>query len=311
MPVLLLAATLPILFWDGGTDKWPQFQTAAIHHLAVSRSDVSAWANITGLDVEAVDTYSTLKLPVPGITFRVDEASASRRPWLTSNGSRILRQPDARFLYDVPAEAVALAAAEAFCFGGRALIHVDQKGIQPFASILRFLTDINSEPTIPIADIGVLDDGSGMSGEILNLLIRDNLLFALVRSPDVKYKLLVELGSKSYSGPGLRDPDAIVHRIRTDLTDAERTLRLFGTSVVVARLTGNPDKPRLHLLNYGAPTHVEAGGFRVRVLGSYSKAKVHAFEHPDQKLLDYEFNTEATEFTIPELKAYTVVDLSR
>ena len=49
------------------------------------------------------------------------------------------------------------------------------------------------------------------SGEVMNLLVRNNLLFRLVPAPDQRLKLNVKLGSKEYpledaKNPGHRGP---------------------------------------------------------------------------------------------------------
>lgn len=305
-----LAIILPLLFWQGDLNTAPELRSAGLSHIAVPTAEIARWRHIAGLRVDPADITGAIKLPAPGVALRPDEASASHIPWVSSNGWRFIRQPNARFYYDVPAAAVTLAAAEAFCFGGEALIHTDVDGLKPLANMLHFLNRINTDGALPIADVGIIDDGSTASAEIMNLMVRDNLLFDIVRTPRASYKSTVQLGSKAYSGAGLKDADAIVHKIRSDLNDSRRTVRLFGTSVVVAHITGEPDRPRLHLLNYSAAANVEVGGFRVRVLGRYSKSQIHSFDRPGEKLLDYEIDTEATEFTVPELKSYAVVDLA-
>ena len=98
--------------------------------------------------------------------------------------------------------------------------------------------------------------------------------------------------------------------IRANLTDDKRSVRLYGSLVVVARLTGSGDRLRVQLLNYaGAERKVD--GLRVRVLGKYEKHKIMAAGSPNEELLDYTVEPDATEFTLPELKSYAVIDLSR
>jgi hypothetical protein len=64
------------------------------------------------------------------------------------------------------------------------------------------------------------------------------------------------------------------------------------------------------LLNYaGAARKVD--GLRVRVLGSYPKHQVAAAGSPGEELLDYTVDKDATEFTLPELKTFAVIDLLR
>jgi hypothetical protein len=49
----------------------------------------------------------------------------------------------------------------------------------------------------------------------------------------------------------------------------------------------------------------------VRVLGRYEKHHLAAAGSPQEELLDYTTERDATEFTLPELKTYAVIDLSR
>jgi len=52
-------------------------------------------------------------------------------------------------------------------------------------------------------------------------------------------------------------------------------------------------------------------GLRVRVLGAYKQHRLLAAGSPNEELLDYTVEPDATEFTLPELKSYAVVDLSK
>jgi hypothetical protein len=303
------ALILPILFWQQGTDAASDLRKAGVTHLAVPPADVAKWQS-TGLTAEPLDVASTVNLAAPGVALRMDEASATHVPWVSCNGWRFIRESDATFYYDNPADA-SLAAAEAFAFGGRAIIRPAANGITPFAKMLEFLQSINSDQTGPIADIAFVDDKSARSGEVMNLMVRDNLLFKIAPSGGAGTKLTVQLGSEEYPPGRENDADSLVHKIRANLTDAKRSVRVFGTSVVIVRLTGNADNPRLHLLNYGAPAHIRMGAFRVRVLGRFSKARFHCFAAPDAQLADFEAQADATEFTVPSLTTYAVVDLAR
>ena len=99
-------------------------------------------------------------------------------------------------------------------------------------------------------------------------------------------------------------------RIRTNLTDDKRTLRIYGTAVVVGRLTESGGKARLQLINYAGAAR-KVNGVRVRLLGRYPNHKVVADDTPGAELQDFTADATATEFTLPELKTYAVIDLSR
>jgi hypothetical protein len=162
----------------------------------------------------------------------------------------------------------------------------------------------------PVADIGFIDDGTPAAGEVMNLMVRDNLLFRIVPAPDPKVKINVRLGSKEYPAEEAKNPGAVAHSIRANLTDEKRSVRIYGSVVVVARLTASAEHARVQLLNY-AGVERKVNGIRVRVIGQYSKHQVSAADSPGAELLDYTVESGATEFTLPELKSYAVIDLSR
>ena len=157
-----------------------------------------------------------------------------------------------------------------------------------------------------MANIGVIDDGSDTMAEVLNLMARHNLLFHVIPAPDSKYDLNIRLGTAEYPKEDLADPYAFAMQIRHRLTDEKRLLRLYGSNVVLARLTGDGGQARVHLLNYGKST---VKGLRVRVLGSYPRGKLAAFGREKAELQDYGVQEGATEFTIPEMGSYAVIDL--
>src|SRR5579859_2805184 len=80
-----------------------------------------------------------VKLPVPKVEYRTNEATASRSPWIDANGWQLLREPARRYYYDVPPARVAIAAAEAFAYGAKAEIHTDAPGAAIFKRVLEFL----------------------------------------------------------------------------------------------------------------------------------------------------------------------------
>lgn len=249
-----------------------------------------------------------VKLNEPRVQYRNNEASATRSPWIDANGWRILRSPDKTFVYHVKGESAALAAAEAFTYGTGALISTDAPGADAFDKMLAFLKTVPPEDLPPVADFGVVDDGSDATAELLNLLTRMNLLYKIERNPDRSFHVNVRLGTKEYPQEDAKNPSVAAHKIRSEIGDDNRSLRVYGSEVVIGRLTAGPREARVFLLNYAARPGL---GLRVRVRGAYSKGELRMPGIADAHLADWTVDGSDTEFTVPELRTFAVIDLSR
>jgi hypothetical protein len=157
-----------------------------------------------------------------------------------------------------------------------------------------------------VVDLAVVDDGSPPLGELLNLLVRRNLLFRIVKEPSPQYRVNVQLGTKEYPLREAGDPSALALKVRRQLTDEQRTLRIFGSEVVIGRLTGAAGRLRLHLLNYGGR---EIEGLRIRLRGSYPDGEAVVAGQGRLPLEEVVVAEGVTEFTVPRLGPYAVVDL--
>lgn len=308
--MLLALAVLPGFLWDGPPSTAPLLKEAGVASVQVPAARFKAWKHITEPQVQSVDLRDAVKLPPPSVQYRINIASATNSPWLVQNGWRFLRNPQGRFLYETQGARSALAAAEAFCYGATALVQPDRDGIKPLAEMLEFLRSLGDNGGPAVADFGFLDDGSPTAGEVMNLMVRENLLFRPLARPDPSVKLTVRLGSKEFPLEHAKNPGMMAHEVRAQLTDEKRSIRIYGSQVVVARVTTLPDGVRVHLLNYAGGER-KVDGLRVRVLGNYPKHHVAAAGIPKIELLDCTVDAEATEFTLPELKTYAVVDLTR
>ena len=305
--VLLL---LPTLFWNQGPQSANTLRQAGIHEIAVPPDLASAWKSVSGFAIQTADPGQLTKLPAPGITIRNRQASATQAPWVVSNGWRLLRQPDGHFYYDAPGAAAALAAAEAFMYNAQAVIHTDEAGLAPLGQMLKFLTTVGPKDLPPKVNIAFVDDGSAASGEFMNLLVRRNLLFKVVKSPDPKANLNVALGEPDYPKSEASNPALLAEKVRANLTDPKRLLRIYGSEVVISRLMGTRDQGRIYLLNYaGSKYPIE--GVRVKVLGNYSQPRLENPDGSQTDLFDISRKANALEFTVPQLNNFAVVNLTR
>lgn len=308
MIVALLLLALPCLYWTEGPESASAVAEAGIDRLCVPPDLVEAWGalgvTVTPLTAEQAAAREAL-LP-PGALARAGRASPTRAPWIVANGWRFLRDRSASYLYDVPTGGAALAAAEAFAYGVDAVLKVDPADLPALAEMFAFLRQVPSADLPDIADFGVMDDGSPLMGEVMNLLVRRNLLFDRVAAPVARYPFTVRLDTPEYSRADAADPSAFALAVRRRLTDPRRTLRLYGSEVVIARLTGGATRVRVHLLNYGGRT---IDGLRVRVRGAYPSGHVYVAGIGRVGLEEHVVLDEATEFSIPTMTLYAVVDL--
>jgi hypothetical protein len=305
---LLWLAALPCLFWTQGANSAPALKKAAIERVCVAADQADAWraAGLTVVPLSDTDLGLRETVAAPGIRPRPDRASATRSPWVFTNGSRFLRDPAGKFLYDLPAGKGALAAAEAYAYGADAVLKIDPADLEPVGQMLAFLASLPKNDLPDVADVAVVDDGSATMGEALNLLVRRNLLFKIVPAPSAQYRVSVKLGTPEFPADAAADPSTFALKVRRQLTDEQRTLRIFGTEIVIGRLTGDGSRMRLHLLNYGGR---DTEGVRVRLRGAHPDAEAIVAGQGKVVLEDRGVVEGGTEFTLPRLGPYGVVDL--
>ena len=94
--------------------------------------------------------------------------------------------------------------------------------------------------------------------------------------------------------------------MRRDLTDDRRSLRIYGSEVVIGRLTGNGERARLHLMNYGGR---EIQGLRIRVRGAFPTGDALVSGVGRVSLDDRVVAEGTTEFSLARLTTYAVIDL--
>ncbi|MDQ6677927.1 MAG: carbohydrate-binding family 9-like protein [Acidobacteriota bacterium] len=242
----------------------------------------------------------------PGVSYRADVAGATAAPWVNANGWQYVRTPGRAFTCNASGPALPLAMAEAFAWHGNVWFQVSEADRPVFDRTLEFLHTLPEFPGPPRAQIGVAEDGSAETGEVLKLLIRRNLMAAPASDRTREPELMVKLGTPEYPRDSAQNPAAFAAHLRTQLGDDHRLLRIYGTDVVLGRLEGGPRHTRLHLLNY---SNRDVYGPRIRVLGLFRDVSLKALDQPDLAPQDISWVDGGTEFTIPVLARYAVVDL--
>ena len=275
----------------GGNDIRSSFESAGIKRICAE-----------------TDLASRESLPVPGITARANLASPTRIPWIVANGWRFTRNPGGKYVYELPAGKAVLAAAEAHAYGVDVALKIDPSDAGPLGAMLTFLEGLPAGNLPVIADLAIVDDGSAVTGEVMNLLARRNLLYHIVTASSPRSPITITIGSPQYPREEAADPSAFALKIRRQLTDDQRTLRVFGSETVICRLTGDERHARLHLINYGGR---DIEGLRIRIRGSYSSGTSHVVGVGRLPLQDHFIESGTTEFSVPRLTTYAVVDLAR
>ena len=306
--VLVLLASAPCVYWTQGIESRPALEAAAITRLCVPPDQVDTWrrAGFTVSPVTEAELAAREALPTPGVTARAGLASPTRSPWIVANGWRFMRAPAAKYVYTVPAGKGALAAAEAFAYGADAVLKVDPGDLGSVGTMMTFLDGLPAADLPPVADLAIVDDGSPLTGEVMNLLARRNLLFQVVQAPLPRFHVNIVMGSAAYPREEAADPSAFAQKIRSQLTDEQRTLRVYGSEVVICRLTGDGQRMRLHLLNYGGR---DIEGLRIRVRGTYRSGEAFVAGAGRLPLADQVVADGATEFSVPRIATYAVIDL--
>ena len=253
-------------------------------------------------------------------------AQATTSPWVDANAWRFQRGMKKASYEKLAAGSAVPAAAEAFAFNVDAILNPDPADIPELGRFLGFLKGQERAGLPAMANIGVIDDRSPQMDEVLNMLTRRNLLYRVVSAPDRKLDLTVQLGSKNFPRESAANPSDFAARVREKLSDDKRLIRIYGTSTVIAHLTGDGKRAQLFLLSYargggrgqGTVQGRQGGGtgggggqpIRIRLLGRYRPVKIAAYGAADNaQLMDVENPENTTEFSLPPFNTLAIVDL--
>jgi hypothetical protein len=307
-PLVVALVALPCVYWTGGVETRARLEAASIKRVCVAPGQVDSWraAGFAATPVSPADLASRETLPAPGVTARAGLASPTRAPWIVANGWRFSRAPGAKYVYQATAGTAALATAEAFAYGADAILQVDPADLQAVGGMMAFLEKLPPADLPTRADFAVIDDESAVTGEVMNLLARRNLLFTVAKAPSPEFRINVAVGTPGYPVAEAADPSTFAQKVRRQLTDEQRSVRVYGSEVVICRLTGDAQRLRLHLLNYGGS---EIQGLHIRLRGEYRGAAAYVAGAGRVDLQDQAVANGATEFSIPRMTTYAVIDL--
>ena len=287
-----------------------QTQAPAIYLSAAASSLVQEGLAAAAPAADAAAGFE--EVPAAGVQFLPNVARATNVPWIDSNGWRFARGLRKAHYSQVPAGQGPLSAAEAFVFDVDAILNPDPKDLPELATMLRFLKELRQPPMPPLANVGVVDDGTPVMAEVMNLLTRRNLLYKVVAKPDPSLDVNVQLGTPDFPAAAAANPYEFAARVRAKLGDDRRLVRIYGTSTVLARLTRSGGRARLSLLSFASSRQQSgsAQAMRVRLLGRYQPTRFAAHGAAAGAALgDLRHPANATEFWVPDFRTVAVVDL--
>src|SRR5262249_28568852 len=218
----------PLIYWSAGIESAESLKQAGGYRFAAAPEEAAEWGK-GGFNVRALskaELERREKLLTPRIAGRANVAAATQRPWIDANGWRFAREPAGKFYYDLPQGKAALALAEAFVYKADAILKIDPADLAEAGKNLALINNLAEENFPPIADIGVIDDGSPEMGEVMNLLTRRNLLFKTATEPSPQFALTIKFGPQDFSKSDAADPSAFAQKIRARLGDENRSLRI-------------------------------------------------------------------------------------
>ncbi|MFN0085152.1 MAG: hypothetical protein ACKVX9_07170 [Blastocatellia bacterium] len=303
------APRLPLVYWTEGVETSERIRKAGVEPIAVPAESADGWrgAGIRIVPVTKADLERRRKTIVPRIAGRGNVASATRRPWIDANGWLYLRQPVGKFLAELPAGRAPLAAAEAYVYQADLLMKIDPGDLEAVGEVASFFRALPAARPLPaVGDLAVIDDGSDAIGEVMNLLTRRNLLFELLPRSSAKYRINIRLGTKAYPAADAADPSEFALKIRHQLGDENRSLRIYGSETVFARYTAGGGLFRLHLLNY---SNSQIDGLRVKLKGAASAGALGRAFGVGEFTPDTPVQADgAYEFSIPRMRLYSMIE---
>ena len=310
MMFALLLAALPVIFWNQGPETAVALKQNGVEQVRVSTERIQDWktAGLAVRGITAAEWSALEEALAPGIDRQVQVASATRSPYLIANGWRFIRNHAAKYRYSLPAGKAALAAAESYAYGADATLQVETGDLESVGKMFVFLRGIPAVELPGLADIAVVDNQHPLVGEVMNLLARRNLLFTAVPGPDSRFAINIRVGTKEYPEGEAANPSEFALKIRRQLTDEHRSVRIYGSETVLCRLTGDDTRVRLHLLNYRGG---KVDGLRIRLRGAFRKGQARGDQVGEIPLENFAVSSGATEFSIPVMNLYAVIDLQR
>lgn len=300
--ILLFFAMIPSLLWDAGSKSAAVLEKAGVREIATTGEAWSAGR----IQARHVDEAALVKLDAPGVDYQMNRAGATAAPWVRSNIWRMLKEHGRPFVFDVTGEAIPLAFAEAAAAGAEVYVRVKPEDLGAFQKAAAFARE-HEGPALPSrTNFGLVDDSKGKLDEVMNLLARRNLLFEPVRNAADYRGPAVGVGSKDYPAEAATDPYRFAALVRSKIGDENRLVRVYGSETTLARLYGDEQHARLYLVQYGRRP---VSGMRVRVRGRYSRIMLATLGARVAVPEDIAVDGATTEFTIPELSTFAIVDL--
>ncbi len=183
MICFVLAVLIPGLYREQVPEKVDAIKRAGITRVYSPAAHVGAWkaAGIDTLDSTALAQF-TVRSCSDGENGShgcvSDSHSMHQREWLA-----VPARLETRVLQESASRVSRYGRGGIIRVRRRPVLQPSAKDLDDLLEMVAFLGNVQGEPMPAMANLGVLDDGSPLLGEVMNLLSRRNLLYRVVPKP--------------------------------------------------------------------------------------------------------------------------------
>ena len=183
--VLVFLAAAPCVYWTQGIETRAALESAGIKRICVPPDQGDPWrkAGFTVTAVSDADLAAREALPPPGVTARAGCCLPHSRPVDRRKRLALHALPGAKYSYDRTGGQRLAGRRGSFTYGADVVLKIDPSDVPAVGAMMAFFESLPSVDVPPVADFGVVDDGSAVTGEAINLMARRNLLFAIEKAP--------------------------------------------------------------------------------------------------------------------------------
>ena len=173
--------------------------------------------------------------------------------------------------------------------------------------MLTFLDAVPPVDLPPVADLAVVDDGSPITGEVMNLLARRNLLFQVVQTPSTQFPITIAVGSGRVSARPT--PPIRARSRRRSAVNSPTSVARCGSTAARSSSAGSPAMPPGSDCSSSTTAAATSKGCASVCAAPIVPAPRASPAPAASRFADHVVADGATEFSLPRLTTYAVIDL--